>query len=161
MKTKKTNQQKPGWWATKAAQATGFRLYGNRWSSHLGDRAEMELDGRSHYYDEETRRYFGSRVLDLFESHAGLLLCSVESVQPPHGPRVYRAVIHDLLGNTLFRSFGNDNNTFGHARANQARTELERWLKAYHDERTEARRVIDAHKQQLRRALKEASAAKV
>lgn len=161
MKTKKTNQQKPGLWATKAAQATGFRLYGNRWSSHLGDRAEMELDGRSHYYDESTRRFFGSRVLDLFESHAGLLLCSIESVKRESDPRLYRAVVHDLLGNAIYRSFDQDRNRIGHARANQARAELERWLKSYHDERTEARRVIDAHKHQLRRALKQASVTKV
>ena len=156
-----TKKPTAGAWANKAAQATGFRLYGQRWTSHLGDRAELELGGRSHYYDKDTRRFFGCRVLDLFESRAGLLLCSVESVQPPHGPRVYRAVVHDLLGNTVFRSFDRDFDTFGHARANQARTELERWLKAYHDERTEARRVIDAHKHQLRRALKQASVTKV
>ena len=155
-----TKKQNPGLWANKAAQATGFRLYGQRWTSHLGDRAELELGGRSHYYDKDTRRFFGCRVLDLFESRAGLLLCSVESVQPPHGPRVYRAVVHDLAGNTVFRSFDRDYDTFGHARANQARAELERWLREYHDERTEARRVIDAHKQKLRRALKDASNAK-
>jgi hypothetical protein len=80
------------------------RLYSDCGHNYLADHAESQLSGRSHYYDADTRRYFGARVNHLTVERNGLLLCTVESVSPPSGSRAHRAVVFDLSGTLIYRS---------------------------------------------------------
>ena len=83
---------------------TGQRAYQ---AYHCGNSAEhcnQQLDRRSYYYTESNRRFFSSRILEVRTFCNGLLLGTVESVKPPHGSRVYRSVIFDLLGQIVHRT---------------------------------------------------------
>ena len=110
--------------AIDTANRVGHRLYGQRSSTSQSVLAEMELDGRSHYYDPGTRRYFGCRVLDCYDLLGGLILGTVESVSPPGDRRLYRCVFFDLLGNTIHRTEHETNGLAGWATAASARREF-------------------------------------
>ena len=90
--------------ADNVSRATGLSLYGQRYCSSPNDLAEVELSGRSHYYDPETRRYFGGRVLSVDTRADGLVLLTVESVAHPSEGRLYRAVAFNLLGTVIHRT---------------------------------------------------------
>ena len=145
--------------AEDAAKRTSRRLYGDCGHNCLADHAEDQLQGRSHYYDANTRRGFGSRVNHLETALGGLLLCTVESVSPPGSKRQHRAVVHDLRGNVIYRSCDNDDNErYGYSRGDRAYKDLREWLESYHDEETEAARVVQEETAALRRSLDRAMA---
>ena len=131
--------------ATDVETRTGLRLYWEPGHNDLAGHAAGLLSGRSHYYDAGDRRYFGCRLNGLCVRLEGLLLCTLESVSPPEGGRVHRAVVHDLAGQIVYRSKDDDADSFGFKTGKQANADLCRWLDAYHDEETEAARVL-AHK---------------
>lgn len=65
--------------------------------------AERNLQGRTHYVDETTRRYFGSRILAAGRSKDNLLYWLVESVssRPNAGRFTRRAVVFDVFGTVI------------------------------------------------------------
>lgn len=124
--------------AQDVANALNESLYGNRYCSSPADLAEMELNGRSHYYDASNRRYFGCRVLHVTTLADGLILATVESVQHPSQGRLYRVVCFDMRGTVIHRS-GDGNDDHGFKSSKSAYKELT-GLK--YDTIAEARRVI-------------------
>jgi hypothetical protein len=129
------------------------RLYSDCGHNYLADHAESQLSGRSHYYDADTRRYFGARVNHLTVERNGLLLCTVESVSPPSGSRAHRAVVFDLSGTLIYRSCHDEKGVYGFTTGKRAQADLTRWLDAYHDEATEAARVLEQETKAARRTL--------
>ena len=139
--------------AKDADRRTNYRLYRDCGHNYLADHAESQLSGRSHYYDADTRRYFGARVNGLTVERGGLLLCTVESVSPPDGVRAHRAVVFDLAGKLIYRSKDGEKDVYGFRTGKQAQSDLARWLAAYHDEATEAARVLEQETKAARRTL--------
>lgn len=91
--------------AKAIASAAGFDLYqydGSRTCSREAI-AERLTAGRTHYFDEGTRRYFGSRVLRLRTHCAGLILGAVESSKGDFEGsfRVYRPVFIAIDGTVI------------------------------------------------------------
>lgn len=68
--------------------------------------AQRNLEGRTHYVDEKTMRYFRSRILKTSISADGLLFGMVESVSlnPDHTQRGFRAVVFDVFGTVIHRA---------------------------------------------------------
>ena len=67
--------------------------------------AQRNLCGRTHYVDDDTMRYFRSRVLSAHAVDNGLLYAIVESASGDmhHHTRIYRYVIFDLFGRVVER----------------------------------------------------------
>ena len=67
--------------------------------------AQRNLDGRTHYADDATLRYFKSRILVTQTHSNGLLFSLVESVSTDcnHLSRGFRAVAFDLFGSPVYR----------------------------------------------------------
>ena len=67
--------------------------------------AQRNLCGRTHYVDDDTMRYFRSRVLSAHAVDDGLLYAIVESASGDmhHHTRIYRYVIFDLFGRVIER----------------------------------------------------------
>lgn len=59
--------------------------------------AESNLDGRTHYYDASTCRFFGSRAVHCRAIDDGLILGAIESLPGDTG-RKYHCVFFDLDG---------------------------------------------------------------
>jgi hypothetical protein len=66
--------------------------------------AERNLQGRTHYADPQTRRYFKSRILDASVSHDGLVYWLIESnrSKPFEPEKNKRFVAFDVFGTQLF-----------------------------------------------------------
>ena len=96
--------------------------------------------GKTHYFDADTRRFFGSRFGDMRGYAEGFdgrprLVTMVESVQPPHDSRKFRPVIFDVEagrvlnvahdGSILVHAFGPEDTQLtpyeAHRRMNLAR----------------------------------------
>ena len=79
-------------------------LYRNE-SSDPRSNAQRNLAGRSHYCDDDTLRYFHSRIISSRHTDGGLLFALVESVAKDHEnkSRGFRYVIFDLFGSTIDR----------------------------------------------------------
>lgn len=86
--------------------AAGFQLYDvpSCFSGSLSTVAESLMKNRTAYFSEETRRYFGARVLKLARRAEGLILGAIESFALPSGGRRFRAVFFDLDGNVAAQS---------------------------------------------------------
>lgn len=113
------------------ATAARLRPYERTHTLSKAENAERQLAGRSHYYDAATRRGFGSRVVTLTTDEAGTILGTVESVAPPSGPRIFRAVIFDIAGNTIHRTEATTAHGFkGHSTSRKADKELFAWFDA-------------------------------
>ena len=67
--------------------------------------AQRNLEGRTHYVDDNTLRFHHSRVLSAKTADNGLLFALVESValDIDNTARGYRGVIFDVFGNVLDR----------------------------------------------------------
>lgn len=79
-----------------------MRLYRSE-SSDPKINAQHNLQGRTHYVDPDTLKFFRGRVL-AFRIHSGGLLCSIiESVKAHDDRRIFRYVIFDIEGNILAR----------------------------------------------------------
>lgn len=125
--------------AQDVANAFNQALYGNRYCSSLSDLAEMELNGRTHYYDASSRRYFGCRVLHVQPLADGLILATVESVSHPSEGRLYRVVCFDMRGTVIHRT-GDGTDCHGFKTSKAAYKEL---AGLTYDTLTEARHVIN------------------
>ena len=142
--------------ASDVSSRTGKRLFGQRYSNSQSVRAEMELDGRTHYYDAGTRRYFGCRVLDCVPLCDGLILGTVESVAPPGSCRLYRCVFFDLLGNDLYRTEHETDGFAGWKTAASARKDFEQFSSTLTTE-TVAEQVIESARKAAERELAQLS----
>lgn len=84
------------------------------WHSSEKDIAQAALNGRTHYVDESTMKYFQSRIMgtkfacELLGSNGRYhFFCIIESLPltPPDRPhkRGFRPVVFDISGKTVFR----------------------------------------------------------
>ena len=80
-------------------------LYIFRGFSNPVDCAQDQLQGRTHYADPDTLRYFKARILSARPKHDGLFYLILEScaLDPDNERRGYRAVMFDLFGETVYR----------------------------------------------------------
>lgn len=111
------------------ARAAGFKLYDvpGCYGTSREVLAERMLEGRTHYFDADTRRYFGARVSKLTEHGDGTLLAACESVSHPTYGRVHRFVVFDVSGSVIERS---DIDEQRFTRAAQAQKAMYAWLDA-------------------------------
>ena len=75
-------------------------------SSHPKFNAQRNLEGLTHYVDDQTLRYHKARILKTHITDNGLLLALVESValDPRGEERRFRPVIFNLFGMILSRN---------------------------------------------------------
>ena len=90
-----------------ALRAAGHNLFSDE-SSYPESQAARNLDGRTHYVDPSTRKFFGSRILaaTVHSSTHGLIFSIRESVYADPGKtrRVFRRVAFDIFGTVLERT---------------------------------------------------------
>lgn len=62
--------------------------------------AQNNLEGLTHYVDDDTLRFHKARVVDTFITDGGLLFCLIESValDPYNNKRGFRHAIFDIFG---------------------------------------------------------------
>ena len=79
-------------------------LYRNE-SSDPKYNAQRNLNGRTHYVDDDTLRFHKSRVLETHITDEGLLFALVESyaADPDNHKRLFRPVIFDVFGSVIER----------------------------------------------------------
>ena len=80
-------------------------LYIDRWYSNPKHIAQESIGNRTHYVDDDTLRYFHSRVLHAEVLAGGLLFGIVESYAVDHEniTRAFRPVIFNLFGSVVYR----------------------------------------------------------
>jgi len=85
------------------ADALGQSLYTER-RNRPTDNAQENLMGRTHYVDPGTLRFHKSRVLSARPAMSGAAFLIVESCALDYNntQRGFRAVLFDLIGNTLY-----------------------------------------------------------
>ena len=98
--------------------------YRDDYGSDQKYKAQKNLAGRTHYVDDDTLRYFRSRILACRIHDDGTLLSIVESfsVNPDHSERAFRAVVFDIEGTTVFRP------DIEHAHKTRKSAEKELWV---------------------------------
>tara|TARA_Y100001963_G_scaffold18693_1_gene23586 strand:+ start:166 stop:597 length:432 start_codon:yes stop_codon:yes gene_type:complete len=83
-----------------------FTLYREHYDDATAN-AQRNLQGRTHYVDPETLRYFQSRVLESYITDGGCLFALIESytpAPPEHlGARLRRFVVFDVCGRIVER----------------------------------------------------------
>jgi hypothetical protein len=81
-----------------------MNLYENK-SSNPKWNAQANLEGRTHYVDDDTLRFHKARILSTAITDGGLLFALVESyaVDPDNRQRAFRPVIFDVFGNVVVR----------------------------------------------------------
>lgn len=84
----------------------GAKLFENRYYSTGKANAQDNLRGVSHYVDDNTLRYFKSRICDATEIMDGLFFKIVESValDMHNTERGYRVVVFDVFGSVVERA---------------------------------------------------------
>lgn len=67
--------------------------------------AQRNLQGVTHYVDDDTLKYFHSRIVYSHEYFNGLLFGMVEScaLDPDNRKRGFRGVVFDVSGNVIYR----------------------------------------------------------
>lgn len=88
------------------ARAAGLEPFAHDGSycGSLSKHAARVTEGRTHYFDPGTLRYFGARVHDLRAFGDCTILAAIESVSPPHAPRAYRVVAFGIDGTVIYRT---------------------------------------------------------
>ena len=89
----------------KIINRTGFaRLYDNK-SSYAKNNAQLNLAGRTHFAEDSTLRYFGSRINSAHETASGLLFYIVESsfLDFNKTKRGFRYAVFDIFGTSIAR----------------------------------------------------------
>ncbi len=73
-------------------------------SSNAKRNAQENLDGRTHYADEETLKYFKARIVSAAADQNGLFFKMVESISLDcdHTRRGFRVVVFDLFGYVVY-----------------------------------------------------------
>ena len=90
--------------ANTISTAVNVELFGHK-SSDPKRNAQQNLNGRTHYVDDDTMRFFGSRIISARPTDDGLFFRIVESVATDHNKsrRGFRVVVFDLFGHPVFR----------------------------------------------------------
>jgi len=80
-------------------------LYIFRGFSNPADCAQDQLQGRTHYAEPSTLRFFKARILGSRPIHDGLFYWIMEScsIDPDNTERGFRAVVFDLFGEAVYR----------------------------------------------------------
>ena len=104
--------------------------------------AQRNLQGRTHYVDEDTLRYFAARVLSSYGMMSGTFFRITESSAKnwEKTERGVRVVLFDVFGETVYRP----DHEGMHRTRQQAEKAFERWLGtfdpfAYYREKLESR----------------------
>jgi hypothetical protein len=84
--------------------AANVELFGDK-SNDPKHNAQKNLSGRTHYVNDDTLRFFGSRIISARPTDDGLFFKIVESVATEHDKsrRGFRVVVFDLFGCAVFR----------------------------------------------------------
>lgn len=79
-------------------------LYRNESSNSKWD-AQRNLEGRSHYVDDETLRFHKSRIVytHVLANGLGYLLVESYAVNPDNQKRAFRGVVFDIFGTIIDR----------------------------------------------------------
>ena len=90
--------------ANKISAAADVELFKDRSAVPKWD-AQQNLQGRTHYVEDSTLKYFGARIVSAYPTDDGLFFKIVESVSlsPNGGKRGFRVVVFDLFGQAVFR----------------------------------------------------------
>ena len=88
-----------------ALHAAGHSRFCDKSYSSCTRDAQLNLEGRSHYCDESTLRYFHSRIVYAGDHFHGLIYALVESValDSDNTRRGYRPVLFDVFGTVISR----------------------------------------------------------
>lgn len=91
--------------ANQIAQAYDQTLYHSKCFSTARANAQVSLKGRTHYVDDNTLRFFNSRITLAQPSTFGLFYRITESVgrESYGGKRGFRTVLFDINGQTVYR----------------------------------------------------------
>ena len=137
---------------------TRARLYESRYFSNPLHYAQDQLQGRTHYVDDSTLRFFHARIIGAHDDADGLLFWIVESSakDSDNTARGFRPVVFDIFGEVVFRLDLSDMMKT----SDKARALYRDWLESYDIKahyrdalETRARRLeIEAH--QYREALR-------
>jgi hypothetical protein len=67
--------------------------------------AQQNLEGRTHYVDDSTLRYFHSRITSAHDCCSGTLFYVIEStaLDPDNTSRGFRGVVFDVWGSAIYR----------------------------------------------------------
>ena len=99
--------------ASKISAAADVELFKEK-SANPKWSAQQNLQGRTHYVDDSTLKYFGSRIISAYPINDGLFYKIVESVSTNYDNSIrgFRVVVFDLFGTPVFRpSFEECTNT--------------------------------------------------
>ena len=72
-------------------------------STYPKNNAQINLKHRSHYVDDDTLRYFKSRILSSYHYADGLLFGFVESFADYEGKRKFRGVVFNIVGHCVYQ----------------------------------------------------------
>ena len=72
-------------------------------SCYPKNNAQMNLKNRNHYADDDTLKYFKSRILSSYHYADGLLFGLVESFADYEGKRKYRGVVFNIVGHCVYQ----------------------------------------------------------
>lgn len=104
--------------------------FNNTWAYNPVDVAMNHLREKTHYYDEQTRKYFSSRVLECFLKFDGLVCVTRESYLDYNENRLTRYVCFDVFGGVVFRAkLGGDDTGFKTAK--QAEKAYKEWVESF------------------------------
>jgi len=83
--------------------AANVELFGHK-SSDPKHNAQQNLSGRTYFVDDDTLRFFTSRIVSAYPTDNGLFFKIVESVATDHNKsrRGFRVVVFDLFGFRVF-----------------------------------------------------------
>lgn len=89
--------------ANTISTAANVELFGHK-STDPKRNAQQNLNGRTHFVDDDTMRYFGSRIISARPMNDGLFFRIVESVATDHNKsrRGFRVVVFDIFGFKVF-----------------------------------------------------------
>ena len=102
----------------------------NTWAYNPVDVAMNHLRDKTHYYDEQTRKYFSSRVLECFLKFDDLICVTRESYLDYDKNRLTRYVCFDVFGSVVFRGSIGDNDD-GFKTTKQAEKAYEEWVDSF------------------------------
>jgi len=84
--------------------AANVAPYSDKYSNPKAN-AQRNLEGRTHYADEETLNFFKARIVSAYADADGLFFKIVESLSLDcdHTRRGFRVVVFDLFGQVVYR----------------------------------------------------------
>lgn len=88
----------------QALHDLGYSMFSDK-ASYPKPNAQANLQGRTHFVDDDTLRFFGSRILSAHEKEAGLLFVIIESsyLDWNKTKRGFRFAVFDVFGTCIAR----------------------------------------------------------